>query len=634
MTLSKQLILLVTAIFLMIFGGNLYISIQNIKSYLQEESKVHAQDTATSLGLSLSPYIGDETDPMLETMINSIFDMGYYREIRLENPDGKVLVQKTNPATFKVVPDWFVNALPIETAIAEREISAGWMIGGTVFVTANPGYAYLKLYSQAKSGLWYSLAAFAGSMAFLLLFLRFILMPLKRIEQLANKIASGRFETIAKLPWTTEIKNVAVAMNGMSTKIEGVIRKLNASLEEMNTKLHVDELTGLAVKGTFETDMKSLFISRGNGYIFTLRIDDLGGFAKQAGNEKVDAFLTGFAKALTDAAEATDQENVTAYRFFGSEFALIARNLSYDGATVLAKTLQAAFNGLSQQYDKPDVAHMGATPFNPIGTTPGILAAANEAYEKARHIGHNAFYVRDNDDLARDMDEWKELVFSIIAEERFDVNLIGPARTLTDDTLFMEEAFTQAYDKSGEPIPIGTFVSIAEKYDKVVELDQAVTSKVIKTIREKKIGHHITVNLSLHTITSIPFRKWLAVQLAANKDVAGQLAFSATAYGAAKDVEGFRHFIDFVHENGAKVILKRFEAQFIPLDHVKDFNLDFIRLARDYTDGIAKEGAKKKFVGAMQELGELLGVKIFAENVKSDADFAAVKEIGLYGASR
>ena len=121
MTLSKQLILLVTAIFLMIFGGNLYISIQNIRSYLQEESKVHVQDTATSLGLSLSPYIGDQEDPMLETMINSIFDMGYYREIRLENPDGKVLVQKTNPATFKIVPDWFVESLPIETAVAERE---------------------------------------------------------------------------------------------------------------------------------------------------------------------------------------------------------------------------------------------------------------------------------------------------------------------------------------------------------------------------------------------------------------------------------------------------------------------------------------------------------------------------------
>jgi len=47
MTLSKQLMLLISLMFLAIFALNFYISINNIKSYLQVESEITAQDTAT-----------------------------------------------------------------------------------------------------------------------------------------------------------------------------------------------------------------------------------------------------------------------------------------------------------------------------------------------------------------------------------------------------------------------------------------------------------------------------------------------------------------------------------------------------------------------------------------------------------
>ena len=43
----------------MIFTGNFIISVNNTKEYLQLESTTKAQDTATSLGLTLKAYMKD-----------------------------------------------------------------------------------------------------------------------------------------------------------------------------------------------------------------------------------------------------------------------------------------------------------------------------------------------------------------------------------------------------------------------------------------------------------------------------------------------------------------------------------------------------------------------------------------------
>lgn len=87
MSLSKQLYLIITFIFFVIFTGNFIISIKNTKEYLEIESQTKAQDTATSLGMSLRPLIKDKNDPEIETIIKAISNRGFYKEIRLEDSD-------------------------------------------------------------------------------------------------------------------------------------------------------------------------------------------------------------------------------------------------------------------------------------------------------------------------------------------------------------------------------------------------------------------------------------------------------------------------------------------------------------------------------------------------------------------
>ena len=492
---------------------------------------------------------------------------------------------------------------------------------------------------MAQGAIKYAAIAFSIAIILLIIFMQFILKPLKHIEEMAKNIAEGKFQTIEKLPWTTEMKNITIVMNDMSSKIESIISKLNKNLENMTKKISEDDLTGLQNRQTFETDMKKMFIASATGYIFSIKISDLGGFAKEKGNKAVDNFLKAFAQTLknTNNYFADSRIEISAYRFFGSEFALIAKGLSYDNAQVFVQKLQKDLIELGNDIGKKDICHIGATPFNPIGTTPGIVAAANEAYELARQIGPNESYIRDDNDLAHDMEEWKTLVLNIIQKSKFHIEYINGAYGLLESNrhqLLMQEAFTNARDNEGAEIPIGTFVSIAEKYDKIVEFDQKVIQKVIDHINHNNIEHDIAINLSLDSFYDKEFLDWLVGILKQNQNIASSLVFSITAYGAAKDLNVFKKFIDTIHSSGAKIILKRFESKFIPLEDIKNYNLDYIRLARDYTTDINKDSTKKGFVESMQELSSLLNIKVFAESVKDDDDFEVVKELGLYGASR
>ncbi|MBP6163509.1 MAG: EAL domain-containing protein [Aliarcobacter sp.] len=743
MSLSKQLYIIISVIFFMIFAGNFIISVKNTKEYLESESITKAQDTATSLGMSLKNLLKDKTNPEIQSVINAISNSGFYKEIRLEdalftikqselikaskdlddsswkisnlttdekiakievitlnddfekellalentsaekqtlidekvepsdtvyniipkiNTNGKITLTFNFTATnqeekkidtnatitlnrvlavnsrdikFDSVPQWFIKLIPIDLKEQLSEINNGWQTSAIIYVSANPGEAYFKLYEQARSAIIYAIIAFIISIFILFMFVQYLLKPLKNLEKLANDIAIGKFGKIEKLPWTTEIKAVALAFNDMSSKIEAIINRLNLTLENITKKLSLDELTSLNLKQSFETDMKHMFINKSNGYIFVIKIFDLATFAKAHTNSEVNDFIKKFAKVLTSV-KFNEKSKISAYRFFGSEFALIAQNFSYEDAISFTKLLQKKFEELSFEFNKKDIVHIGATPFNQIGTTPEILQSATQAYEKATLIGPNEFFITDSNELARDMQSWRELIFDIIDNSKFELTYIGNSKKLDDssDNIVMQEAFASIKDKENNDIPIGTFVSIAEKYEKILDFDKKVIQKVINHILINNVKHDISINLSLECINNTAFIAWLEKKILENKNIASQLVFSATAYAVAKDVDKFKFFADEMHQCGAKIIIKRFETKFIALNDLKDFNLDYIRLARDYTNNISNDYSKQAFVESISELGTLLNIKVFAENVQDDQDLEFIKKHHLYAASR
>lgn len=632
MSLSKQLLILISLIFLIVFSVSFMLSMNNIRNYLEVESEIHVQDTATSLGLSLSPHMTDEQDPILLTMMNAIFDMGYYQEMRLENVDGENLVKLTNPVQIEGVPDWLIQLLPMKPATAVSEISSGWNISGTIYVSSNPAYAYFKLYEQAKETLLYSLLIFIAAFALLMLVLRFTLQPLRDIQKQANEISSGNFTTITKLPWTREVRQVATSMNGMSKKIGDTIARLNSRLDSLNDSLKRDLLTGLFNQVTFNVDVKTALSAGHTGYAIYTKIDDLATISKDKGNQTVDKLLKEFADVLKQSAPS----NGFAYRLYGSEFALLCPEMDENSITVLAEQLKQDITTLGQQHDIDDMVHTGIVYFDRTSEFDRLMPALIEAYEQARNIGHNAYFIKQDSISSLSEQDWKKVVSQAIDTNSPEITFTAEAYNYStaQPVKVMQEAFTVVKDSNGRVLPIGTFFSMAQEFSLAEMLDRCIVNKIISKMEQENQVSPVTINLSMVSVASTEFHIWLQARLEQSHLSNALLAFSVTAYAAAKDLAAFASFSSFVENLGATTLLKRYSSDIIGTDMLRELHIDYIRLARDVTENIRANASKPDFIEVIQEVASLLEIKVLAEAVKADDDFEFVKRAGLYGISR
>lgn len=626
MTLFRQIAIAVSSIIIILVATIIYVNFQSVKKDMITNLYETSVNNISSLTNKLAQ--AGEDHPTIVTTIDAEFDSGYYKMIDYKATNEKLSYTKNDQKIHSSIPTWFVDFVDIKLEAVNADVTSGWSVLGHVTIQGDMNIVYSALYKIFFQLVVVFVVSIFVTLTILYGVLYFILKPLKMIEQQAFSIAQGKFEIIENTPFTTEIRNVTIAMNEMSTKIENMISKLRTNIEKMEQKLNTDDLTGLDLEKTFDTDMKKMFIEKSHGYVCSVKIHDLASYAKTHSNKDVDDLLIAFANILRNSSQ-----KVTAYRFFGSEFAMIIK-ASKDEVENILSGITNKFDNLSKELHIENLAYIGGSIFNTIGTTANILAASKEACLHAQQIGPNAFYLRNNEDLARDMKQWKEIVEEIVDKKSFEIDYINAAYDLKDEKkLLMEEAFTKAYDKEGKAIPIGTFISVAEKYNKVIDFDKAVVNKIITHIKNENINHTITINLAIDSIKSAEFIHWLVQVIKTNQKISSQLAFSVTAYGVANNIEDFKNFVSSIHTFGAKVIIKRFETKFIMLDKLQDLNLDFVRLARDYTDGICKDKSKQAIVESLQELSSLLNIKVFAENVKDD-DLGTVKSIGLFGASR
>ncbi|HIE39913.1 MAG TPA: diguanylate cyclase, partial [Thiomicrorhabdus sp.] len=113
MSLNKQMALFIASLLMILLIGTFILNLSNTKAFLQEQLRSHAQDTATSLGLSLSSINDPKDTSSMETMINAVFDRGYYANIRLTNNDNKVIYQVTNTQKMDNVPNFFIQSIKL-----------------------------------------------------------------------------------------------------------------------------------------------------------------------------------------------------------------------------------------------------------------------------------------------------------------------------------------------------------------------------------------------------------------------------------------------------------------------------------------------------------------------------------------
>ena len=130
MSLMRQLWLAVVISTVVAFAGSLSISIWSARGYLVQELERKNSDNATSLALAMTQQ---EKDPVnIDLQVAALFDTGYYQEISVVDPLGKVIAQRLQDKVESHVPAWFVKMLPIPSTPGQAQVSDGWKQYATV----------------------------------------------------------------------------------------------------------------------------------------------------------------------------------------------------------------------------------------------------------------------------------------------------------------------------------------------------------------------------------------------------------------------------------------------------------------------------------------------------------------------
>ena len=259
MTLYRQL-LLFTLITLICLCTGLWIGEQKrTRDFLVNQLEFNAQITATSLGLSLSTLALGRDIAAMESMINALFDRGYYRLIQLHDVKGDLLIDRNADIAVEGVPYWFIHLIPLTPPRAVALIMQGLQQTGSVTVESYPGYAYQTLWKSAlAAAVWFAAATSAVTLLGGFGLYR-LLKPLTELEKQAIALCDRRFHIQAKLPRTRELRRVVTAMNRMTERMREMFQEQAAIADSLLQHAYQDPLTAMGNRRFLEAQIKAKF---------------------------------------------------------------------------------------------------------------------------------------------------------------------------------------------------------------------------------------------------------------------------------------------------------------------------------------------------------------------------------------
>lgn len=245
MSLTRRLQISLALLLLLAVVMNLFFQVRSTRSFLESQLQSHAQDTATSLALSLVPALTQNDEVWVERTIAAIFDRGYYQRIIWRDVHGKekrFWESRPNPMA---VPDWFARILPIAAPSATALLNAGWSQKGEILVVSHIGYAQLALWQSFVDLVLGSFISFIGLITLVMLTVRSSLEPLHRMAQAAHSFVHKK--TPMQLPEKIVIELTPLA-NALAQMSQQILTQFNTQAEqiaELYQKLHKDEVTQL-----------------------------------------------------------------------------------------------------------------------------------------------------------------------------------------------------------------------------------------------------------------------------------------------------------------------------------------------------------------------------------------------------
>lgn len=636
MSLLKQLFLAICVFLVVAFSGSFFVSLETSRSQLTDQLRAHAQDAATALGLTLTANIDDPA--MVELMVTSIFDSGYYASIRVVNiKDHKVMVERTSdPDDDAGAPAWFARLVDLRPEQGAALIMRGWEQAAQVQVVSHPRFALGRLWDMALGSLaWLSGCAFLSAI-FGGWLLRRQLRPLDDMTRQADAIAQREFRLLDNIPHTPELRRVVLAMNQMVGKLKQQFAEQAARSDRLQEEAFQDSLTGLANRRLLDARLTQALLAtehNGPGYVLTLRLDDLAGINQRLGGQHTDGLIRAVGELLRELMATPHRQQWLPARNRGGEFSLLMPGTTAQDAEQLAADLSERVSTLfsTGASDRQPVALIGITDYQPGQTLEQIMHALDQALVMAQAQPQQPWAVSSDypDPPAYSPHDWRDWIDAALTEGRL-LLYCQPVVACTDPgTVLHRKVLARLLDHTGEAIAAGRFLPWIQRLGWSTRLDRLMLEHTLAALQQRPQPLALSLSSStlndplamaaiIETLNAHPAQaRWLTLEADERN-----LPIAATLQFLARGIIG----------SGYAFGLQHFGGLFSQIGNLSHLGLAYLKLDGSYIHSIDAHPDKRLFIDAVLRTTRSIDLPLIAEMVESAQEFEVLQELGVYGA--
>ncbi len=356
------------------------------------------------------------------------------------------------------------------------------------------------------------------------------------------------------------------------------------------------------------------------------------------GHSAGDALLRQLGGALKSQIRSGD----TLARIGGDEFGILLENCSAEYARRIAESLRQAAREFKFTWSKRTFEigiSIGLVSITPDAeSVSSLLSAADVACHMAKTAGRNRIHVLQPGDAEMNRHraeiEWASGLNRAIEE--------GRLRLVVQDAVQLpervhgkryQEILLRMIDGKGDPVPTGTLIMAAERFNLMPVIDRWVLRNTLALIMNQRLtadaDNIVAINISGTSINDDDFLNFVRGCIAEFSVPTQHVCFEITETAAIRNLEKASAFIRALKAIGFKFALDDFGAGSSSFAYLKHLSVDYLKIDGSFVRDIEHDSINRAMVEAVAKIGRVVGIATIAEWVENDTILDHVREIGI-----
>lgn len=637
MTLFKQLSLMLTLFLVIILVSVMGLNFKTSTSFVQNQLYAEAKNTAHSLGLSLAHVADPHDTSTMKTMIDAIFDSGYYEMIRLSDVEGRIIYERKTNVVVQNVPQWFITKVPIENQIAFSDIMIGWNHFGTLAVQGHTGHAYQQLYDALMNLI--KIFCLLSVVVFMVLYLLLSvsLRSLKRISAQAKGIINNQFIFEERIPFTTEFRLATVAMNDMVTKIKDIFEREDERLKRYHelkfkdSESHLFNRRYLINKLPDYLDMDTSFPV---GVFVLFGFDALDRLKQELGYEAYRSLIVAFATVVK---EQFEEPHTLIARLNDNDFFVLIPSKESKAVIRRVEEVMAQMQEIMIQQETKIIEYLvlgcGMGNYSQNDTLKTLLSRADYSLTQAK-LRHN-FAIDLNSDgensLILGREEWRKEILLSLQESRI---ILASQCVLRIDQNHSEathqEIFLRLVDRGGSIHCAGYFIPIATSLGLIDKLDRTMIAQVFNYVKTEEPTISIALNFSADFMTKSANLEWLMTQLELfSRYQSTQLCFEVSNSIALSNPKTVTMVAKMVKKWGHRFGIDHFILPESGAGYLQEIDPDYLKSGGDYLVEMLLDSDTQNINESLHNIMKSLNIILIAITIETEEQLKTLQNVGI-----